>query len=461
MTHVATEPTVELLPPASHRIRKIVLWLVGLTVFWLLLQLLGVDVRGWLAQLWDQIEAIPPGYIIAALLFQSGQTFFAGLSYYGILSAAYPGEVSLWPIVTAYAVGVAMNGFLPANIGTFVTLFMFVTIIPSCTFGGSIAAYLVQKIFFTIAGTFVYLYMFLSVPGAFDVSFGRETSHPGTTLLVAAGIAIGVVVLARIFWRFVKKLWAQAKQGGVILSTPKRYLTRAFLPSFLSWTCKLTVIAIFLAAFAIPVTFESVMWVVGSGSLANVTSFTPGAVGITQATNALALKECCDVPNQQAVDYSTAQQLITTAWNQVVAIVLVCIVFGWRGGKQIVTQSYADAKTKTSETKQEHRRKRREKKEARREARADERREAGSEPHLMTEATDAHGAGAPFRSHPARRGDRPLLESTTIGGELHSGSPPPRTQRANRKGGPGWDRRSAQCSRTPSASRSARSRSSR
>ena len=192
MTDVAAAPMVELRPPRRRRIGKIVLWLVGLALFWLILQLLGVDVRGWLAQLWDQIEAIPPGYIVAALIFQTGQTFFAGLSYYGILSAAYPGEALLWPIVAAYAVGVAMNGFLPANIGTFVTLFMFVTIIPSCTFGGSIAAYLVQKIFFTIAGTFVYLYMFLSVPGAFDVSFGRETSHPGTTLLVVAGIAVGI-----------------------------------------------------------------------------------------------------------------------------------------------------------------------------------------------------------------------------------------------------------------------------
>ena len=82
-------------------------------------------------------------------------------------------------------------------------------------------------------------------------------------------------------------------------------------------------IAVFLAAFGIPVTFESVMWVVGSGSLANVASFTPGAVGVTQATNALALKTCCNVPNSVAVDYSTAQQLITTAWNQLVAIVLV------------------------------------------------------------------------------------------------------------------------------------------
>ena len=54
-------------------------------------------------------------------------------------------------------------------------------------------------------------------------------------------------------------------------------------------------IGIFLAAFAIPVTFESIMWVTGSGSLANVVSVTPGPVGITQATNALALDACCDV----------------------------------------------------------------------------------------------------------------------------------------------------------------------
>ena len=154
-------------PSRPRRLVKVIAWLAGIAVALAVLQLLGVDVRGWLSDLWDQIEAVPAGYIVAALAFQTGQTFFAGLSYFGILSAAYPGEVALAPIVTAYAVGVAMNGFLPANIGTFVTLFMFVAIIPSATIGGSLAAYLVQKIFFTIVGTFVYLYLFLSVPGSF------------------------------------------------------------------------------------------------------------------------------------------------------------------------------------------------------------------------------------------------------------------------------------------------------
>ena len=71
-----------------------------------------------------------------------------------------------------------MNNFLPANIGTFVTLLMFVAIIPSATFGGSFAAYLVQKIFFTIVGTFVYLYLFLSVPGSFHENLGNISDHP-------------------------------------------------------------------------------------------------------------------------------------------------------------------------------------------------------------------------------------------------------------------------------------------
>jgi uncharacterized membrane protein YbhN (UPF0104 family) len=338
-------------PSRRSRLVKVVGWLVGVAVLVVVLNLLGIDVIGWLQDLWRQIKDVPAGYIVAALIFQTAQTLLAGVSYYGILRAAYPGQVELWPIVTAYAVGVAMNNFLPANIGTFVTLLMFVALIPSATFAGSIAAYLVQKIFFTIAGTFVYLYLFLSVPGSFSENLGNISDNPVTSVLIAVGAVVLIVMLGRIFWKQVKKLWLQAKQGGAILSRPKDYLLHAFLPSLLSWLCKLTVIGIFLAAFAIPVTFESIMWVTGSGSLANTVSFTPGAVGITQATNALALDKCCDVPSSVAVDYSTAQQLITTAWNVLVAIVLVVAVFGWTGGKQLVGESYTDAKVKVAEQK--------------------------------------------------------------------------------------------------------------
>ncbi len=170
VSSLITTPLGEPTDSRTKRFVKVARWIVGIAVIWLILGFLGVDLKGWISDLWDQISAIwhaNPAYFIGALVLQSGQTIFAGLSYYFILKAAYREEVRFWAVVTSYAVGVAMNGWLPANIGTFVTLFMFVAIIPSCTLAGALAAYMVQKIFFTIAGTFVYLYLFLSVPGSF------------------------------------------------------------------------------------------------------------------------------------------------------------------------------------------------------------------------------------------------------------------------------------------------------
>ena len=73
---------------------------------------------------------------------------------------------------------------------------MFVAIIPSATFAGGIAAYLVQKIFFTIAGTFVYLYLFLSVPRLLrPQSLGTSHDHPAPVDPIVAGGAVLIVLL--------------------------------------------------------------------------------------------------------------------------------------------------------------------------------------------------------------------------------------------------------------------------
>ena len=304
----------------GRRLLKILAWLVGIVVVVGILELLGVDVTGWLSDLWDQIKAVPARYIIVGLVFQSGQTFFAGLSYYGILSAAYPGEVSLCADRDGLR-GRRRDEQLPAREHRHVRDAADVRRAdPELHVGGSIAAYLVQKIFFASPAR-------SSTSTSSSRCRGHSTSTSETSPSIPAGRSdrasearFLIVLVGRIFWRQVKKLWAQAKQGGVILSHPKRYFEPR-LPALVPLVrCKFAVIGIFLAAFAIPVTFESIMWVVGSGSLANVASFTPGAVGVTQATNALALDVCCNVPKNTAIAYSTAQQLITTAWNVIFAI---------------------------------------------------------------------------------------------------------------------------------------------
>jgi hypothetical protein len=157
------------------------------------------------------------------------------------------------------------------------------------------------------------------------------------------------VLLLRIFWRWVKEMWARAKKGAAILGDLRAYVKLVLLPQVGGYAAKVLVIIVFLAAYSIPVTFGSVMSVLGSNQLANILSFTPGGVGVNQAFNTFALDSYTD--STTATAYSIGQQLITTAFNVGFAVVLVCLVFGWSGGSKLVRDSYTDAKVKASEMK--------------------------------------------------------------------------------------------------------------
>ena len=345
-------------PSRRARMVKVVSWIGGLAVLMIVLDLVGLNVLGWLDQLWTQITSIPVQYLVAGVALEVVHTTLSGVAYYGILSYGYPDAgVTLWPIVTAYAVGVAMNGFLPANLGSFVMLLMFLAIVPGATFPGVLAAFLVNKIFFTVMGTLVYVYLFVSAGEAFDTELGWIRDHGVLLLLLLVGAAALVVVLVRVFWRRLKGLWAQAKQGGKILESPRAYATRVLLPQILSYAAKIGVIAVFLAAYSIPVTFNSVTHVMGSTSAATVTTVTPGGVGVTQAANAVALRDYTDPATATA--YSLTQELVTTATNVVLALILVLLVFGWTGGKGLVEESYTGAKEKVRTTREASKEKRR------------------------------------------------------------------------------------------------------
>ena len=237
-------------------------------------------------------------------------------------------------MLAAYATGVALNGFLPANIGTVVMVLMYVAIIPGANLAGVLGGMVVQKIFFTVVGAFVYAYLFLSVPGSLELHLDGPHDHPALFAAAVAGAALLIGILARTFWRRLRGLWEKAKQGGAILARPRAYLVRVVLPSLGAWLAKLAVIAVFLAGYGIAVTFHTVMSVAGGNSIANTVSVTPGGVGVNQATNVAALSDVTDAATATA--YSLGQQLAITAWNVVVALVVVIWAFGWSGGKVLV-----------------------------------------------------------------------------------------------------------------------------
>jgi uncharacterized membrane protein YbhN (UPF0104 family) len=335
-----------------RRAARVVAWLAGFAAAGALLELLGVDVLGWFSDVWDAITGIGFGYVATGWTLQTAQTTLTALGWYFILRAGYPGSpVPYRQILAAYATGVALNGFLPANIGTFVMLLMFTAIVVGANFAGVLGGMLVQKIFFTLAGAFVYVYLFASVPGTFERQLKLPHDHPVLMLGALIGAAFLIVILARIFRRRLHVVIEKAKEGGAILARPREYLVRVVLPSFGAWLAKLGVIAVFLAGYGIAVTFHTVMSVAGGNSIANTVSVTPGGVGVNQAANVAALGGVTDAATATA--YSLGQQLAVTAWNVAFALVIVVWAFGWAGGKLLVEQSYADAKVKVAEQKEQ------------------------------------------------------------------------------------------------------------
>jgi uncharacterized membrane protein YbhN (UPF0104 family) len=339
----------------ARRLVKVAAWLAATALVAVLLELLGVDVGGWFSDVWDALTGVGVGYLVAGWTLQTAQTTLTALGWYFILRAGFPDAPMRYrQILAAYAAGVALNGFLPANIGTVVMLLMYVAIIPGSNLPGVLGGMVVQKIFFTVVGAFVYVYLFASVSGTFERQL--KLPHDRPVLLGAAVLGAGflLVLLARIFWRKLKGLWEKAKQGGAILARPREYAVRVVLPSFAAWIAKLGVIAVFLAAYGITVSFHTVMSVAGGNSIANTVSVTPGGVGVNQATNVAALGGVTDAATATA--YSLGQQLAITAWNIGFAVVFVVWAFGWSGGKLLVEQSYTDAKVKVAEQKAERER---------------------------------------------------------------------------------------------------------
>jgi uncharacterized membrane protein YbhN (UPF0104 family) len=327
----------------ARRLGKVAGWLVAVAAIVALLAALGVDVAGWLSGLWKSISAVPARYLVAAVAVQTLQTVLTATTWLFVLRAAYrEAHIPFAPVLAAYAVGTALNGVFPASLGTVVMLYILVAAIPTSTFSGVLAAALVQKLAFAVLSGVVYVYLFLSVPGSFKLELGRLHNHP-VLIPILVGLGIGLAIaIGRVFWPRLHQRWLRAKQGGAILGSPRAYLVRVALPSVAGYSTKLAGAAIFLAAFAIPLTFDSIMHVVGGNSIAGATAVTPGGAGVNEAVSVVALSHYTDA--QTATAFAVGQHLVGTAWNIVFALILVPAVFGWRNGEAMLKSASAAAR---------------------------------------------------------------------------------------------------------------------
>jgi uncharacterized membrane protein YbhN (UPF0104 family) len=335
------------------RIGRIVVWVAGIALLLVVLNALGVPVFDWIEQLFDSLRGIPVSAVLGGVALDTLQTVFAAMSWLTILRAAYPEpKIAFRTVLACYAVAVGLNGVLPANIGTLVMMVMFVSVIAGATFAAILSGFVVQKIPFTVLCVAAYVYLFLTVSGSFSLELGFLSDHPVLCIVIAVATVVLLAIVGRVLWRRAHKLREQIKSGGAVLGQPRRFFIGVALPEVVSYAARLGIVAVFLGAYSIPVTFHSVVAVTASNSLSSSVSVTPGGAGVSQALNVAVLNELTTKKNATA--YSVAQQLIVTAWDILFAIVMVAWVFGWSGGKELIKQSYAEAEVKRDELKKQH-----------------------------------------------------------------------------------------------------------
>ena len=157
---------------------------------------------------------------------------------------------------------------------------------------------------------------------AFEISFWA--AHPGLLLLTITLLAIGVVVLIAVLARRIESFWANLKRGVVILRQPRRYLREVLAWQAAGWILRFASFWLFLDAFNIGGSLDSVMLVMSVQAITGALPFTPGGAGAQQALLVVAL----DGPTYAAVlAYSVGQQVAVTAWSLAIAFITLGVVF--------------------------------------------------------------------------------------------------------------------------------------
>src|SRR5690349_2341644 len=108
---------------------RILIWIVALAVAGAFAHLGGWDIRGWFHDLWQTVKTISTAHLIAGIVCMIIQTSACAYAWYSIVHYAYPERTKWMDVLAAYAVSVALNGILPANLGTLIFMIMLTVLV--------------------------------------------------------------------------------------------------------------------------------------------------------------------------------------------------------------------------------------------------------------------------------------------------------------------------------------------
>src|ERR1700734_4312936 len=100
---------------------RILVWPAAVACLLFVLDQIGVPVSDWIGDFFDQLRDVPASAIAGGIVLTTMQTVLVALAWLTILRGAFPDkQLPFRPVLASYAVAVALNSFLPANVGSVV-----------------------------------------------------------------------------------------------------------------------------------------------------------------------------------------------------------------------------------------------------------------------------------------------------------------------------------------------------
>ena len=281
----------------------------------------------------DRLAAVDPRLVAAALLFQLAIFAFRAIAWRNVLVAAYPQErVSYLGVGAAYAVGVGLNGLLPARGGeaakiALVRLQLPHSSVPTIASSGLVILLLDAAIGASLLGLALAtggLESLPAPPGAEGV-VRLAGAHPiAVAGVVAVLLAVAAVVGRRLPSRIVG-VTTQLRQGVAVVRTPRRYARTVMMPQLAAWLCRVGVVLCLLAAFGLPATVPVALLVIVLGGVSTAVPGAPGGLGTQQLLLVYALREIASAAT--VVTFSLGMQAGLTVINALVGLAAAMFVF--------------------------------------------------------------------------------------------------------------------------------------
>jgi uncharacterized membrane protein YbhN (UPF0104 family) len=301
------------------------------------------DLWHWVTGVFERIGDVSVYWLLLALALKTTESAFIGLGWRNILRAAYPkSPLSFKTAWGASQGGTALNALAPAQAGTAAMIGLFRANIPGASVAGVTSATVVQSLFFTAVSVLMVVCVAIFRPRTVskgspsDEAGGFFASHPA----LVAVILVAIAVASYLVWPHVKPWllaqWRRAKQGAAIFGDRRRYAKGVALPSAASYSCRIGVSVVFMAAFHIPITAFTVVLIASSHTLSQIFAITPGGVGQTQALDIATLRSYASSRDIGA--FSITQDSILTLWNVVLGLIVMSWAFGLGQARELLTR---------------------------------------------------------------------------------------------------------------------------